>query len=671
MPEPQPQPANAPERAPDWEAFYRDYRKPGYVPGFEITTKLGGGAFGLVFRARKQSIGKDYAIKFLKVDDGDVRRAVLQELEQVRWFAQVDHPNLVAIEDRGEVDGIPYLVMTFAGTETLRDRLPTDGVPPQGAAKDELLRWFLQCCRGLAALHERSLVHFDVKPANVFLKGAVARLGDYGLSKLVTHSRGSLSMGRGTPYYMAPEMLERRGDHRSDVYSLGVMLYELLCGKVPFTGDSEWAVLKAHETAEPEWPAHLTPVERAVLQRCLQKDPAARYQSVHEVIAAFGAAAGVGAAAWSDVRAGAPAAGPTTPPPLPATLPPPFRPGATPAERVAEDAVRQARRFAQNAVDGARKATRGTTAAVRSTMQELRRRDVDRATRHRRAMAKLREHVRWRRRRPERPAGPRQRSSWAAALAVVGGLTMALGVLGFLFLLAAAPVDVALSPQASVASAPSPALAPSPTRIKIDGSGARALFGPDTSLFTTASWPTTFQDLATTGEPPWVALARRDGAAAAAAIERRIDELRRRVPFEPEGRAEVRRWPEFSSTRPLPQPMVAELVELVRGVLRSPDVDDALVERTIDIGPLALAALAQQLDAIAFVDHGAIEEARRLHATLERATGCREIEFVGEGHIDDIAPLARPLGKLWLWFVHEFARNDRAWRTYRSLRGGG
>src|SRR5262245_4595231 len=151
--------------------------------------------FGLVFKATKQSIGKDYAIKFLKVDDGEVRRAVLQELEQVQYFAQIDHPNLVSIEDKGEVDGIPYLVMAYAGADTLKDRLPG-----QPADRDELLRWFLMACRGVAALHEKSLVHFDLKPANVFLKGSVARVGDYGLSKLVTHSRGSLSMGRGTPY---------------------------------------------------------------------------------------------------------------------------------------------------------------------------------------------------------------------------------------------------------------------------------------------------------------------------------------------------------------------------------------------------------------------------------------------------------------------------------------
>ena len=339
----------APGGTPDWEAFYRDYRKPGYIEGFEVTTKLGGGVFGLVFRARRMSIGKDYAIKFLKVDDGEIRRAVLSELEQVKYFAQIDHPNLVSIEDRGEVNGIPFLVMAFAGTETLRDMMTASGIGegqvPKGGEKDELVQAFLQSCRGLHALHERSLVHFDIKPANVFLKGGVARLGDYGLSKLVTHSRGSLSMGRGTPYYMAPEMLQRRGDVRSDIYSLGVMLYEILCGKVPFTGDSEWEVLRKHETARPELPAHLTPTERVVLTRCLAKDPDARFQSVKQLLAAFGSLSridGMPVASRGMARAAASASQPALPPSVPPPLPTPTPPHL--ARNLAADAVAAPRR---------------------------------------------------------------------------------------------------------------------------------------------------------------------------------------------------------------------------------------------------------------------------------------------------------------------------------------
>ncbi len=279
----------APRPRIDWESFYRDYRKPGYVPGYEVVNKLGGGVFGMVFKARKESIGKDYAIKFLKVDDEVVRDAVVRELESVRFFAQVDHPNLVSIEDKGEVDGIPYIIMSYAGDDTLRKRLDAARF-----TRDEALRYFIQAARGVQALHERSLVHFDLKPANIFLKGDIARVGDYGLSKLVTESRNSLSFGRGTPYYMAPEMLQRRGDQQSDIYSLGVILYECLTGDVPFKGDSEWEVLKKHETAPVAFPATMGEMERRIIARCLAKRPEDRFGSVAELLHALDAPAALG-----------------------------------------------------------------------------------------------------------------------------------------------------------------------------------------------------------------------------------------------------------------------------------------------------------------------------------------------------------------------------------------
>jgi len=144
------------------------------------------------------------------------------------------------------------------------------------------------------ALHDHSLVHFDLKPANVFLKGDVARVGDYGLSKLVSESRNSLSFSRGTPYYMAPEMLQRRGDARSDIYSLGIILFECLYGDVPFRGDSEWEVLKKHEVAMPEFPAAALPADRAVILRCMAKKPEDRFASVTELLHALQAPAALG-----------------------------------------------------------------------------------------------------------------------------------------------------------------------------------------------------------------------------------------------------------------------------------------------------------------------------------------------------------------------------------------
>ena len=273
----------------DWEAFYRNYRKPGYVSGFEIVNKLGGGMFGLVFKARKESIGKDYAIKFLKVDDDTVRDAVMREIDNVSFFAQIDHPNLVSIEDMGSIDGIPFLVMSYAGDDTLQKRLQQGGL-----TREQAMHIFVQAARGVQALHDHSLVHFDLKPANIFLKGDVARVGDYGLSKLVSASRNSLSFGRGTPYYMAPEMLQRRGDARSDVYSLGVILYECLYGDVPFRGDSEWEVLRKHETATPEFPDGALQADREIVLRCMAKRPEDRFQSAAELLRAMQAPVALG-----------------------------------------------------------------------------------------------------------------------------------------------------------------------------------------------------------------------------------------------------------------------------------------------------------------------------------------------------------------------------------------
>lgn len=299
---------------PNWEAFYANHRKPGYVPGFDLGPQLGGGACGVVYRAVKQSVGRDYAIKFLRLDDATVQAAVERELEQVRFFAQIDHPNLVGIEDRGSIDGIPYVVMAFAGQETLRTCLQS----PE--RKHEALPLLLQACRGVAALHERGLVHFDLKPENVFVKGGVARVGDYGLSKLVAPD-GALSVGRGTPIYMAPEMLRARGDHRSDIYSLGVMFYEVLAGRPPFAGATALDVLRQHESAEVVYPNDLPESYRHVLSRCLAKDPDQRFGSVDRLLEAMLAAATARAAALVP-----PVLPRTGPPPLPSTAATPVSP---------------------------------------------------------------------------------------------------------------------------------------------------------------------------------------------------------------------------------------------------------------------------------------------------------------------------------------------------------
>ncbi len=266
----------------NWERFYREFRKPGYISGYEILQRLGGGVFGIVFKAKKESIGKAYAIKFLRIEDPSVRTQVLNELETVSLFAQVDHPNLVTIEDKGLVDGIPYIIMGYAGDETLKSRLQEG--PMSQAQALSVMRQVLQ---GVKALHDHGLAHFDLKPANLFIHGDIVRVGDYGLSKLIRESCSSLSFGRGTPYYMAPEMLRRKGDQRSDIYSLGVIFFECLTGKVPFEGENEWEVLKAHEERAVVFPPEVPQRLQSMLRRMLVKDPELRVQDLGEILASM------------------------------------------------------------------------------------------------------------------------------------------------------------------------------------------------------------------------------------------------------------------------------------------------------------------------------------------------------------------------------------------------
>ncbi|GEM_PF-1674017 len=274
--------ATWPRLEPDWESFYRDYRKPGYIPGYVLRAKLGAGSFGIVFRAEKESIGKAYAVKFLRVEEPALLRLAIRELQAIRTMASLDHPNLVSIEDQGIRDGIPYIVMAFAGEETLKSRIEEGPLAP-----DECDLLFPQVLHGVRELHRHSIVHFDLKPSNIFLKGDAVRIGDYGLSKILSESQGSLSIRRGTPHYMAPELLKRKGDFRSDIYSLGVLLFECLTGHLPFDGENEWEILKAHEESEPSFPPSLPDTERGILEKCLAKAPDARFSSVDELLEAF------------------------------------------------------------------------------------------------------------------------------------------------------------------------------------------------------------------------------------------------------------------------------------------------------------------------------------------------------------------------------------------------
>ena len=283
----------------DWDAFYAALHERDFLPGYDVQDHLGGGAFGEVYRATKRSIGKPYAIKFLRLPEGSADAE--QELEPVRLFASIDHPHLVTIEDMGVVRGVPYVLMGYAGEDTLARRIARGELEPEHA-----VRFFVQACRGVLALHDRRLAHFDLKPSNVFLRGEVARVGDYGLAKLLgdggrasgpaTGSRAGTGGTGGTPRYMAPEMFDGRPDHRADVYSLGLILYESLLARLPF--DDEPPLVGSPTDAARElrrrlerplpFPDAFPEPLRAVTARCLRSDPQERYHSLHELLEELG-----------------------------------------------------------------------------------------------------------------------------------------------------------------------------------------------------------------------------------------------------------------------------------------------------------------------------------------------------------------------------------------------
>ncbi|MEZ6005714.1 MAG: serine/threonine-protein kinase [Planctomycetota bacterium] len=260
----------------DWETFYNRFRQKDFIPGYEILVRLGGGAFGDVYKARKASIGKSYAIKFLKLEEGS-KAIIERELAHVGRFASIDHPNLVTIEDMGVVLGVPYLIMGYAGDQTLAKRIKAGPLP-----LEETLSLFHQIARGVERLHKDQLVHFDLKPGNIFLQGNRARVGDYGLAKFFEQGGQSLSMGRGTPHYMAPEILLGRGDMRSDIYSYGVMLYECLTGRKPFGDPSDPMAIRQPDDPPPAMSSLPEPI-RKVLLGCLAWNPDDRFESMGAV----------------------------------------------------------------------------------------------------------------------------------------------------------------------------------------------------------------------------------------------------------------------------------------------------------------------------------------------------------------------------------------------------
>lgn len=265
----------------------------GFTPGvvlaerYRIIGLLGRGGMGEVYRADDLKLGQPVALKFLPERFAAEKERLERFYAEVRIARQVSHPNVCRVYDVGEIDGQHYLSMEYVDGEDLASLLKRIGrLPP-----DKALEISRELCAGLAAAHDRGVLHRDLKPSNVMVDGrGRARITDFGLAVAVSDAQeGEVS---GTPAYMAPEQLAGRGASvRSDVYALGLVLYELSTGRKAFDGASLDDLRRKHTEETPTAPSSVTPgfdpaIERVIL-RCLEKNPAQRPASVAQVAAAL------------------------------------------------------------------------------------------------------------------------------------------------------------------------------------------------------------------------------------------------------------------------------------------------------------------------------------------------------------------------------------------------
>jgi hypothetical protein len=244
------------------------------LAGYTIKRGIGHGGFGEVYFATSDA-GKEVALKL-------IRRNWDIELRGVTQCLNLKHPNLLSLYDvKQDANGDHWVVMELMSGESLEEVLAKH---PDGLPVPEVLAWIHGIAAGVAYLHDRGIVHRDLKPGNIFVDEGIVKIGDYGLSKFMSCSRRSGQTGSvGTVHYMAPEIANGRYGKEIDIYALGIILYEMLTGHVPFEGESVGEILMKHLTAEPDLSRVAEPY-RTIISRTLAKDPQQRFNTVNELI---------------------------------------------------------------------------------------------------------------------------------------------------------------------------------------------------------------------------------------------------------------------------------------------------------------------------------------------------------------------------------------------------
>ncbi len=265
---------------------------------YEILSPLGAGGMGEVYRARDTRLGRSVAIKLVRAEFA--RRADFRHRfeREARAISALNHPHLCALYDIGEHEGNAYLVMEYVEGETLAAVMKRGLLP-----LSQSLRYSIEIADALSAAHARGIVHRDLKPGNIMVTSAGVKVLDFGLAKLASERAPANASGNtetavepltksgailGTLYYMSLEQVEGKDtDERSDIFSFGVLFYEMITGQRPFTGDSQAAVLAslmkdAPPSINQRQPSIPRPLERLV-RKCLEKKAEDRWQSARDL----------------------------------------------------------------------------------------------------------------------------------------------------------------------------------------------------------------------------------------------------------------------------------------------------------------------------------------------------------------------------------------------------